>query len=51
MRFPNIKIIPYTEFPPYAGPLKEWTLYAKPGELPPVIKEKGCDAVILGNGG
>ena len=50
MRFPNIKFIPYSEFPPYEEPDTSVTLYGKPEEITPVIKEKGCDAVILGNG-
>ncbi len=50
-RFPDIKIIPYTEFPPYEGPVRELTLFGKPSEITPLVKEKGCDAVILGNGG
>lgn len=50
-RFPGIKIIPYTEFPPYAGPMPELTLHANPAEVASLVKEKGCDAVILGNGG
>jgi len=52
-QFPDIKIIPYTEFPPYERPgsAQGVTLYEKPSEIIPVIKDKGCDAVILGNGG
>ena len=48
-RFPSTNFVPYTEFPyavhsfaPYGIPLD------KVGE---VLKEKGCDAVLLGNGG
>ena len=36
-RFPGIKIIPYTDFP-----------YAK--QIAALAKEKGCDAIISGNG-
>ncbi|MBI2847694.1 MAG: hypothetical protein HYX83_00810 [Chloroflexi bacterium] len=50
-RFSDIKFIPYTEFPPYSGPVRELTLYGKSEEITPVIKERRCDAVILGNGG
>ncbi len=40
-RFPNAKIIPYSEFP---------SAYGVEGDvLRKVIKEKGCDAVIVGN--
>ena len=49
-RYPDIKIVPYTEFPqgthgltfPYWLPVEE---------IPGVLKSKGCDAVIVGNGG
>jgi len=40
-RFPDIKIIPYTEFPNVYG-ITEDVLTKK-------LKEKGCDAVIVGN--
>jgi hypothetical protein len=46
-RYPDVKFVPYTEFPDgrsekYPVPLD------KIGEL---LKGKGCDAVLLGNGG
>ena len=48
-RFPDAKFVPYTEFPhtphsfsPY------WIPLDKVGEA---LREKGCDAVVLGNGG
>lgn len=52
-QFSDIKFVPYTEFPPYgkSKPASGITLFPKPGEITPVIQEKGCDAVILGNGG
>lgn len=38
-RFPDIKIIPYTEFPRNAQ-----------GDVPfELLKEKGCDGAIIGN--
>lgn len=40
-RFPDAKIVPYTEFPSILG--------AEEAELSQRIKEKGCDAVIAGN--
>jgi len=40
-RFPDAKIIPYTEFPSVYG--------AKAEVLSQVMKEKGCAAVIVGN--
>lgn len=40
-RFSDVKIVPYTEFPNVYG-VKEEILVEK-------LKEKGCDAVIVGN--
>ncbi len=40
-RFPDAKIIPYTEFPSIYG--------VKADVLSKVVKDKGCDAVIVGN--
>jgi len=40
-RFPDAKIIPYTEFPSVYG--------VKAEVLSEVVKRKGCDAVIVGN--
>ena len=40
-RFPDAKIIPYTEFPGAYGVDAE--------ALAKLIKEKGCEAVIVGN--
>jgi hypothetical protein len=37
--YPTVQIIPYTEMPDYTDP----ELLAK------AVKEKGCDAVIIGN--
>jgi hypothetical protein len=49
-RFPGIKIIPYTEFPHiYGGDnFTEQKAYAK--QIASLAKEKGCDAIISGNG-
>ena len=49
-RFPGLKIIPYTEFPAnYGGETrKEQQEAAK--RIAELAKEKGCDAVITGNG-
>ncbi len=49
-RFPGVKIIPFTEFPHAAGsdhPAKQRELAQRMATL---AKEKGCDAVISGNG-
>jgi hypothetical protein len=40
-RFPGAKIIPYTEFPT--------TMRFEPESLLKMIREKGCDAAIIGN--
>jgi len=51
-RYPTVKVIEYTELPLVTvaslhPPTKEKTLEA----VRAAIKEKGCDAVITGNGG
>ena len=49
-RFPGVKIIPFTEFPHAPGsdhPAKQRELAQRMAAL---AKEKGCDAVISGNG-
>ncbi|MFC1928763.1 hypothetical protein ACFLXX_04150 [Chloroflexota bacterium] len=40
-RFPNVKIIPYTEFQDIYG--------MEPDALSEVLREKGCDGAIVGN--
>ncbi len=40
-RSPDVKIVPYTEFPNIYG--------VKEDDLIERLKEKGCDAVIVGN--
>ena len=42
-RFPDVKIIPYTEFP--------GLMDIEPEDLPKLLSEKGCDGAILGNAG
>ena len=49
-KFPDIEIVPYTEFPHTAGsdnPARQRELAR---EIALLVKEKGCDAVISGNG-
>jgi len=49
-RYPGLKIVPYTEFPHAPGsdhPAKQRELALRMAEL---AREKGCDAVISGNG-
>jgi len=50
-RFPDVKIIPYTDVP-YAS-LKGTPSYQRKvlDEIIHVLREKGADAVITGNGG
>ena len=51
-RYPNIKVIEYTEFPAITVPSFHPANKAKTVEaVREAIKEKGCDAVITGNGG
>ena len=40
-RFPDVKIIPYTEFPGVYG--------VEADVLSKMLREKGCDGVIVGN--
>jgi hypothetical protein len=48
-RFPAIKLVPYTEFDIGKPDIsKRWGPLAKVAEI---LKGKGCDAVLLGNGG
>ncbi len=50
-RFPGVKIIPYTEFP--KSTLSGMPEYQKEvsQQIANSAKEKGCDAMISGNGG
>ena len=49
-RFPGIKIIPYTEFPAnYGGETRKEQQEAA-RRIAELAKEKGCDAIITGNG-
>ena len=50
-RFPGVKIVPYTEFP--VSPWKGSPAYQREcaRRIARLAKEKGCDALISGNGG
>jgi len=50
-RFPGIRIIPYTEFPasPWKGTPEHQREVAR--HIAKIAKDKGCDALISGNGG
>ncbi len=48
--YPSVKVVPYTEFPHAPGsdnPARQRELAR---EIAARVKEKGCDAVISGNG-
>jgi len=49
-RYPRLNIIPYSEFPHLPGndhPAQQWQ---RAREVAALALEKGCDAVITGNG-
>ena len=49
-RFPGITIVPYTEFPAnYGGETRKEQQEAA-RRIAELAKEKGCDAIITGNG-
>ena len=50
-RYPGVKVIPYTEFPisPWRGTPASQREVAK--QIATLAKERGCDALISGNGG
>lgn len=50
-RYPDVKVVPYTEFPIQLNNLDAKTLVEQVGTAVALMKEKGCDAVITGNGG
>jgi hypothetical protein len=49
-RFPHTKIIPYTEFPFFPGDDRPHAQQAVACQIAALAKEKGCDAIISGNG-
>jgi hypothetical protein len=50
-KFPNIKIVPYSAMPDAHMAEYPGTPHPKSAALQAVFREKGCDAVISGNGG
>ncbi len=50
-RYPGVKIIPYTEFP--SSPLTGTPAYQREiaQQIAIMVKERGCDALVSGNGG
>jgi hypothetical protein len=49
-KYPGIRVVPYTEFPHFYGGDNPTQQRALAQELAALVKEKGCDAVISGNG-
>ena len=47
-RFPSAKFVPYTELPPSPHSFAYRALFDKAIEI---IREKQCDAIVVGNGG
>ncbi|OGO20147.1 MAG: hypothetical protein A2144_12260 [Chloroflexi bacterium RBG_16_50_9] len=50
-KYPTIKVIPYTEMPVALRAPAPGTITPERTALEAALKEKGCDAVISGNGG
>ena len=50
-RFPGVRFVPYTEFPasPWKGSPEHQRDVAR--QIAKLAREKGCDALISGNGG
>jgi len=49
-KYPRVKIIPYTEFPHTPGSDNPAQQRERAQQIAALAKEKGCDAVISGNG-
>lgn len=49
-RYPRLKVIPYTEFPHVPGSDNPTRQRELARQIAVAAKEKGCDAVISGNG-
>ena len=49
-RFPDAKIVPFTELP-QGKPGLPFPFWMPIDEIAGVLKSKGCDAVLVGNGG
>jgi hypothetical protein len=49
-RYPGVKVIPYTEFPHAHGSDQPAEQRARAQRAAALAREKGCDAVISGNG-
>ena len=49
-KYPRLKVIPYTEFPHVPGSDNPTRQRELARHIATIAKEKGCDAVISGNG-
>jgi hypothetical protein len=49
-KYPRLKVIPYTEFPHVPGSDNPTRQRELARHIAAIAKEKGCDAVISGNG-
>lgn len=49
-QYPDLRIIPYTEFPHAPGSDNPAQQRERASRIAAMAKEKGCDAVISGNG-
>lgn len=49
-QFPDTKIVPFTEFPFVAGDDRAHAQQEMGRHIAALAKEKGCDAIISGNG-
>jgi hypothetical protein len=50
-KYPGVKIVPYSEMPPHHMLENPGVTNPASEALVAALKEKGCDAVISGNGG
>ena len=49
-RFPGARIVPYSQFPPGSRSVS-YPYWVPTDQIGEVLKAKGCDAVLVGNGG
>ena len=49
-RIPGVKIVPYSDFPSELAS-NEYPYWASPDKIGEILRSKGCDAVLMGNGG
>ena len=49
-RFPDVKVVPYSDFTRDLSS-GEYPYWASPDKIGEVLRAKGCDAILAGNGG